>query len=88
MIDVKNRRILGVSYAVQLAALMTFYLIQHSIGYGFCLEHRQCIVESTKFLLINLFISVIAGWICSGAFVIENGNNPGPKNTRKKVSGK
>ena len=88
MTDVKDRRILGVSCAIQLAALMAFYLIQHFVGYGFCLESRQCIVDSMKFLLINLLLSVLAGWMCSGAFVTENGSNPGSKSTRRKVSGK
>ena len=86
MIDFNNRRILGFSCATQFASLMTFTIIQNSLGYEFCLENRSCVVSSVKILLANLSLSVTAGWISSGAFVVENESNSSRTNTKRKVS--
>ena len=85
MIDVDNRKLLGLSCAAQLVTHLALTILQHILGHGFCLKTQECITKSVKILLINIFISIIVGWISTGTFVLETGNDSASKNRRRKV---
>lgn len=66
MIDIKDRKLLGIFCACQLVILGLLMIVQHFIGLGFCLDNPKCINRSVKICLTNSYISIIVGWLASG----------------------
>ena len=75
MKETDAKKILSISCATQLATFVILSLVQASLGYSFCFENQQCIVDSVKLLVMTLFLSILAGWISSGTHVVDIGSD-------------
>ena len=49
-------------------------LVQSLFGSRFCLENRQCILDSVKTFLLNMYLTIVLGWFVTKAAVIEEDN--------------
>ena len=49
-------------------------LVQSLFGSRFCLENRQCILDSVKTFLLNMYLTIVLGWFVTKAAVIEGDN--------------
>eukprot|EP00795_Rhopilema_esculentum_P003039 gene3039-1314_t len=66
-----NRKLLSISCLTQLICCGSIVLVQSLIGSGFCLENRQCILDSVKTFLLNMYSTILLGWFVTKAAVID-----------------